>query len=125
MNMSYLTLKHIKVNELPLTWAKQLAGTQTVTVIIITENSDQQPSIDFGMGDKVVNDAYLNDLHSQGIDIKRLRESIQQLQAGEVETVQLEDLDAHIDDFIEKCETLKLTLNAKQDLASWKQTDNL
>jgi hypothetical protein len=30
-------------------------------------------------------EAYLNDLHSQGIDIKRLRESIQQLKAGEVE----------------------------------------
>jgi hypothetical protein len=39
-------------------------------------------------------------LQSQGIDIKRLRESIQQFKAGEVETVKLENLDAQLDEFI-------------------------
>jgi hypothetical protein len=57
---------------------------QTVTVIIIAENSEQQSSIDFGQGEKVANEieAYLNELHLQGIDLKRLRESLQQLEAG-------------------------------------------
>ncbi len=75
--MSLLTLEHIKINELPPTC------------------------------EKVANDqeAYLNDLHSQGIDLKRLRESIQQLETGEVETVKLDDLDAQLDDFIENANT--------------------
>jgi hypothetical protein len=62
--MSHLTLKHIEVKELPPTWAKQLPAAQTVTVIIIAENSEQQSSIDFGQGEKVANEieAYLNDL---------------------------------------------------------------
>jgi len=76
-------------------------------VIILKENSDQQSSIGLGQGEKVANDqeAYLNGLHSQGIDLKRLRESIQQLETGEVETVKLDDLDAHLDDFIENANT--------------------
>ncbi len=103
--MSHLTLKHIEVNELPPTWAKQLPAAQTVTVIIIAENSEQQSSIDFGQGEKVANEieTYLNDLHR--IDLKRLRESIQQLEAGQVETVKLEDLDAQLDEFIENANT--------------------
>jgi len=103
MNRSHLTLEHVKVHELPPTWAKQLSATQ----IIIAENSDQPSSIAFEQGEPLPNDqqAYLNDLHSQGIDIKRLRESIQQLEAGEVETVKLDDLDAHLDDFIENANT--------------------
>jgi hypothetical protein len=39
------------------------------------------------------------------IDLKRLRESIQQLEAGQVETVKLEDLDAQLDEFIENANT--------------------
>ena len=39
-------------------------------------------------------------MQSQGIDIKRLRESIQQLKAGEVETVKLENLDVQLDEFL-------------------------
>lgn len=107
MNMSHITLEHIKVNELPRAWAKQLPHAQTVTVIIIAENAVQQSSIAPGQSDNVPNnqEAYLNDLQSQGIDIKRLRESIQQLNAGEVETVKLEDLDAQLDDFIENANT--------------------
>jgi len=42
MNRPHLALKHIKVNELPPTWTKQLPAAQTVTVIIIAENSEQQ-----------------------------------------------------------------------------------
>jgi len=38
----------------------------------------------------------------KGIDIKRLRESIQQLKAGEVEAVKLDELDAKLDEFIEE-----------------------
>jgi hypothetical protein len=107
MNMSHITLEHIKVNELPPAWAKQLPTAQTVTVIIIAENTKEQSSIVLGPSDNVPNnqEAYLNDLHSQGIDIKRLRESIQQLKAGEVETVKLEDLDAQLDEFIENANT--------------------
>ncbi|EDN68754.1 hypothetical protein BGP_3833 [Beggiatoa sp. PS] len=105
--MSHLTLEHIKVNELPPAWAKQLSTAQTVTVIIIAETEEQQSSIELGQGKNVPNDqeAYLNNLHSQGIDIKRLRESIQQLKAGEVETVKLDDLDAQLDEFIENANT--------------------
>jgi hypothetical protein len=103
MNMSHITLEHIKVNELPLAWAKQLPAAQTVTVIIIAENAEQQSSIAYNVPNN--QEAYLNDLHSQGIDIKRLRESIQQLKAGEVETVKLEDLDAQLDEFIENANT--------------------
>jgi hypothetical protein len=101
MNMSHITLEHIKVNELPPAWLKQLPATQTVTVIIIAENAEQQSYV-LGQSDNVLNnqEAYLNDLQSQGIDIKRLRESIQQLKAGEVETVKLENLDAQLDEFI-------------------------
>ncbi|RKZ45043.1 MAG: hypothetical protein DRR16_15425 [Candidatus Parabeggiatoa sp. nov. 3] len=100
-------MEHVKVHELPPTWAKQLSPTQTVTVIIIAENSEQQSLFALEQGELLPNDqeAYLNDLHSQGIDIKRLRESIQQLEAGEVETVKLDDLDAHLDDFIENANT--------------------
>ena len=105
--MSYLTLEHIKVNELPPTWAKQLPAAQTVTVIIIVENSEQQSLSDLGQGEKLPNDqtAYLKNLHSQGIDLERLRESIQQLETGEVETVKLDDLDAQLDEFIENANT--------------------
>jgi len=105
--MSHLTLEHIKVNELPPTWAKQLPAAQTVTVIIIAENSEPQSSIAFGQGEKLPNDqtAYLTHLHSQGIDLKRLKESIQQLEADEVETVKLDDLDAQLDEFIENANT--------------------
>jgi hypothetical protein len=105
--MSHLTLEHIKVNELPVAWAKQLPTAQTVTVIIIAENAEQQSSMAPGLRYNVPNnqEAYLKDLHSQGIDIKRLRESIQQLKAGEVETVKLEDLDTQLDEFIENAKT--------------------
>ncbi|MCK5536857.1 MAG: hypothetical protein KAI79_08520 [Bacteroidales bacterium] len=87
--MSHITLEHIKVNELPPAWAKQLPATQTVTVVIIAEN------------DNISDETYLNNLHSQGIDINRLRESIQQLKTDEVDTIKLENMDTHLDEFIE------------------------
>ncbi len=52
MNMSYITLEHIKVNELPPAWTKQLPATQTVTVIIIAENAEQQSYV-LGQSDKM------------------------------------------------------------------------
>ncbi|MBE9561281.1 MAG: hypothetical protein IMF12_00275 [Proteobacteria bacterium] len=91
--MSHITLEHIKVNELPPTWVKQLPDVQTVTVVIIAENDNGQ------------NEMYLNDLHSQGIDINRLRESIQQLKTGEVNAVKLEDMDEYLDEFIKNANT--------------------
>ncbi len=51
MNLSHITLEHIKVNELPSAWTKQLLATQTVTVIIIAENAKQQSYV-LGQSDK-------------------------------------------------------------------------
>jgi len=51
-------------------------------------------------------EAYLQYLRSQGINIRRLDESIKQLEAGKVETVKLEALDYLLD---EKMRKLKLT----------------
>jgi hypothetical protein len=42
--------------------------------------------------------AYLQYLRSQGINIGRLEESIKQLEAGDVETVKIDDLDYLLDD---------------------------
>jgi hypothetical protein len=126
MNMSHITLEHIKVNELPPAWLKQLPATQTVTVIIIAENAEQQSYV-LGQSDNVLNnqEAYLNDLQSQGIDIKRLRESIQQFKAGEVETVKLENLDAQLDEFIVDLEEphLEATLMLSKITQAYCQTD--
>jgi hypothetical protein len=95
--MSHITLEHIKVHELPSAWAKQLPDTQTVTVIIIAENNQ--------------NEIYLNDLRSQGIDINRLRESIQQLKTGKIDEIKLEDMDEYLDEFIENVNTKTNMLN--------------
>lgn len=92
--MSPLILEHVKLNDLPYGWVKQLPPAQTVTVTIVVENLEPQDVIE----DK---ETYLQYLHSQGINIGRLEESIKQLKAGEVETVKLDDLD----DFIENAKT--------------------
>jgi len=92
--MSPLILEHVKLNDLPYGWVKQLPPAQTVTVTIAVENLEPQDVIE----DK---ETYLQSLRSQGINIERLDESIKQLKAGEVETVTLDDLD----DFIENAKT--------------------
>jgi len=92
--MSPLILEHVKLNDLPYGWVKQLPPAQTVTVTIVVENLEPQDVIE----DK---ETYLQSLRSQGINIERLDESIKQLKAGEVETVKLDDLD----DFIENAKT--------------------
>jgi hypothetical protein len=93
-NMSPLILEHVKLNNLPYGWVKQLPPAQTVAVTIVVENIEPQDSIE----DK---ETYLQYLRSQGVNIGRLEESIKQLKAGEVETVKLDDLD----DFIENAKT--------------------
>jgi hypothetical protein len=102
-NRSPLILEHVKINDLPYGWVKQLPAAQTVTVTIVVENIEPQSP----MSKEVLEDkeAYLQELHSQGINIERLEESIQQLEAGEVETVKLDDLDYLLDDFIENAKT--------------------
>jgi toxin YoeB len=92
--MSPLILEHVKLNDLPYGWVKQLPPAQTVTVTIVVENIEPQNVIE----DK---EMYLQYLRSQGVNIGRLEESIKQLKAGEVETVTLDDLD----DFIENAKT--------------------
>ena len=97
--MSPLILEHVKLNDLPYGWVKQLPPAQTVTVTIVVENLEpQSPMSQDAIEDK---ETYLQSLRSQGINIERLEESIKQLEAGEVETIKLDDLD----DFIENAKT--------------------
>ena len=116
--MSHLRLEHVKVHDLPKEWIKQLPPAQTVTVIIVVEDLGQQTSTpepviieskspDIGPDDKIPEDreAYLHYLRSQGINIERLEESIKQFEAGEVEIVNLDDMDDLLDDFIENANT--------------------
>jgi len=101
--MSPLILEHVKLNDLPYGWVKQLPPARTVTVTIVVENLEpQSPMSKDVLEDK---EAYLQYLRSQGINIGRLEESIKQLEAGEVETVKLDDLDYLLDDFIENAKT--------------------
>jgi len=65
------------------------------------------PSSDIGQVYNVPEDreTYLQYLHSQGINIDRLEESIKQLEVGEIETVKLDQLDDLLNDFIENANT--------------------
>ena len=104
--MSHLRLEHVKVNDLPNEWVKQLPPAQTVTVIIIVEDLGQQPSTpepviieskssDIGLDDKIPEDReeYLQYLRSQGINIERLRESIGEYQAGKAEILDWDEFE--------------------------------
>ena len=42
--MSHLTLEHVKINDLPYGWVKQLPPAQTVTVTLVVENIEPQPT---------------------------------------------------------------------------------
>ena len=109
ITMSQLKLEHVNFNELPPQWAKQLPQAQTVTVTIVVENLDQQVPApeqvitEPSSSNKVPDDqeAYLQYLCSQGINVERLEESIKQLEVGESEIVKLDDLDNLLDEFIE------------------------
>ena len=116
--MPHLRLEHVKINELPYGWVKQLPPAQTVTVTIVVENPEHQPAMpepaipssNVEQAEQAYNvpedrETYLQYLHSQGIHIERLEESIKQLEAGEVETVKYEELDDLLDDFIENANT--------------------
>jgi hypothetical protein len=113
--MSQLKLEHVKVNDLPHGWVKQLPPAQTVTVTIVVENFECKPVMsetmiiesDIRQDDNIPKDreAYLQYLRSQGINIERLDESMKQLEAGSVETVKLDELDDLLDDFIENANT--------------------
>ncbi len=94
--MSPLILEHVKINELPYGWVKQLPPAQTVTVTIAVENIEAQSPIDVPENQET----FKQYMRHQGINIERLEESIKQLEAGEVETVELDKLDDLLDNSI-------------------------
>jgi hypothetical protein len=87
--MSYYKLEHVKFNELPPEWLKHLPIAQTFTVTIVAENLGQQASIssDIGQSDNIPEDreAYLQYLRESGININRLKKSIEEYKAGKAE----------------------------------------
>jgi hypothetical protein len=101
--MSHLRLEHLKINELPPQWAKQLPAAQTFTVIIIAENKPsmpeqvtiEQPSDGIGQDDNTPEEreAYLQYLRSQGINLERLRESIDEYKAGKAEILDWDEFE--------------------------------
>ena len=94
--MSTLILEHIKINELPYSWVKQLPPARTVTVTIAVENIPPQSPIDVPENQET----FKQYMRSQGINIGRLEESIKQLETGEVETVELDKRDDLLDNSI-------------------------
>jgi len=104
--MSQLRLEHININELPPKWAKQLPRAQTVTVTIVVESLEYRPAMSKSVvieppsSDKVDNDnvpedrdAYLHYLRSQGINLERLRESIEEYKAGKAEILDWDEFE--------------------------------
>lgn len=91
-------LKHLKSSELPADWAKQLSTpSQTFTVVILPEDVDAP----FTSSSRAEEVAYLHYLRACGMDLERLEESIRQLEAGQVETVDVNNLDTFLDEFIQ------------------------
>jgi hypothetical protein len=89
--MSEYKLKHVKFNELPPEWLKHLPVAQTFSVTIVAENLEQQALIsvksqssDIGQSDNIPEDreAYLQYLRESGININRLKKSIEEYKAG-------------------------------------------
>jgi hypothetical protein len=105
--MSHLRLEHLKINELPPQWAKQLPAAQTFTVIIIAENKPsmpeqvtiEPPSDGIGQDDNTPEEreAYLQYLRSQGINLERLRESIDEYKAGKAEILDWDEFEYTVD----------------------------
>ncbi len=103
--MSQLRLEHVNINELPLSWAKQLPQAQTVTVTIVVESLArpptpepviiEPPSSDIVENENVPEDreAYLQSLRSQGINLERLRESIEEYKAGKAEILDWDEFE--------------------------------
>lgn len=92
-----MRLEHIKINELPPQWAKQLPAAQTFTVIIIAENKPSMPAPSDGIGQDdnapEEREAYLQYLRSQGINLERLRESIDEYKAGKAEILDWDEFE--------------------------------
>lgn len=99
MSMSHLRLRNLKINELPPQWTKQLPAAQTFTVIIIAEKPKQvtiePPSYNTGQEDNATKEreAYLQNLRSQGINLERLRESIDEYKAGKAEILNWDEFE--------------------------------
>jgi hypothetical protein len=104
--MSQLRLEHVNIKELPPSWAKQLPLAQTVTVTIVVESLESRPStpkpviIEPPSSDIVGNDnvqedrdAYLQYLRSQGINLERLRESIEEYKAGKADILDWDEFE--------------------------------
>ncbi len=97
--MSHLRLEHIKINELPPQWTKKLPAAQTFTVIIIAENQEvkstlpKQVSIEPDNNARQERAAYLQDLRSQGINLERLKESIEEYKAGKAEILDWDEFE--------------------------------
>lgn len=94
MNMSHLRFEHIKINELPPQWTKRLPAAQTFTVIIIVENQGIKSTLPKPISIEQDNNAqYLQDLRSQGINLERLKESIEEYKAGKAEILDWDEFE--------------------------------